>query len=123
MPQPTVLFYAPGDTSFAARLQPLCVMQKLRFRRVYDADLNSAVGELALGQAVPVPPAAQPLPEPVLVFCGLAGAQLDWMLMGLRKRKILCLKAVLTPDNAKWTFRALYEELTRERARMDRQAP
>lgn len=115
MAQPTILFYAPEGASLAPRLQPMCAMQKLRLRRVYDADLNSPVGELAAGQSVPVPPVDMPLPEPVLVFCGLTGAQLDWMLVGLRKRKIFCIKAILTPDNAKWTFRALYEELTRER--------
>lgn len=118
MPQPTVLLYAPVDSSFTAKLQPLCVMQKLKLRRVYDADLNSPVGELALGQSVPVPPVDQPLPESVLVFCGLSKAQLDWMLVGLRKRKIFCMKAVLTSENIKWPFRALYEELTRERDKL-----
>lgn len=118
MPQPTVLVYAPADNSFAAKLQPLCVMQKVKLRRVYDADLNSPVGELAQGQSVPVPPVDQPLEEPVLVFCGLSKAQLDWMLVGLRKRKIFCIKAVLTPENAKWPFRSLYTELTRERDKL-----
>ena len=118
MLQPTVLVYAPGDDTLAAALQPLCAIRKLRLRRVYDADLNSTVGELALGQAAPASAAEPPLAEPVLVFCGLSKAQLDWMLVELRKRKIFCIKAVLTPDNAKWPFRALYQELTRERDRL-----
>ena len=118
MLQPTVLIYAPGDDALATRLQPLCVMRKLKLRRVSDADINSPVGELALGQAAPIPSAEPPLGEPVLVFCGLSKAQLDWMLVELRKRKIFCIKAVLTPDNAQWPFRTLYQELTRERDRL-----
>lgn len=118
MPQPAILLYAPGDDPLAASLHPLCAMRKLRLRRVGDADLNSTVGELALGRVLPAPPVDQPLPEAVLVFCGLSGTQLDWMLTELRKRKIFCVKAVLTPDNAKWTFRALYRELVKERERL-----
>lgn len=115
MSDPIVLFYDPGTAPFGARLPALCVIEKLKLRRVHNADLNSVLGELAAGTGVPVPPVDQPLPEPVLVFCGLSNSQLDRMLAVLRRQKVFCLKAVLTPDNAKWTFRALYGELTRER--------
>ena len=116
--RPTLLFYDPGTAPFAAKLPGLCAMEKLKLRRVYDADLNSLLGELAAGTAVPLPPVDAPLPEPVLVFCGLSGAQLDRALLLLRRQKVFCLKAVLTHSNASWTFRALHAELVRERDRL-----
>ncbi len=50
----------------------------------------------------------------------LTAGQLDRLLAALQKAGVprTCLKAVLTPTNAQWTLRALYQELCRERERL-----
>ena len=81
------------------------------------------VGALAEGRKAPEGAGEHPaLPEPVLVFCGVGSAQLDRLLQALRKLGLprTCLKAVLTGENAGWTFSQLYEELTRERSALSR---
>ena len=53
----------------------------------------------------------------MLVFCGL-DRELDALLVSLRQAGIICLKAVLTPNNRTWTPERLYRELERERRAM-----
>ena len=53
----------------------------------------------------------------ILVFCGL-DRELDTLLVSLRQAGIVCLKAVLTPNNRTWTPERLYRELERERRAM-----
>ena len=55
----------------------------------------------------------------MLVFCGL-DRELDGLLAALRRAGVVCLKAVLTPDNRNWTPGRLYRELQRENRAMGR---
>ncbi len=126
MSKPTILLYDPNRSPWAGKLKQLCAVQGLRLRPVEESDLGRAVGALSMGLApAGETPPSSPLPEPVLVLCGLTGPQLDRLLAGLRRIEVprSVLKAVLTPNNALWTFSALYGELCRERLSMTGDAP
>jgi len=126
MSKPTILLYDPVGSPWAPKLKQLCAVQGLRLRPVENADLGRPVGVLAAGTApVREVPAVSPISEPVLVLCGLTGAQLDRLLAGLRRLEVprSVLKAVLTPHNALWTFAALYGELCKERLSMMENGP
>ena len=60
-----------------------------------------------------------PIGGKMLVFCGLE-RELDGLLAALRQAGVVCLKAVLTPDNRSWTPGRLYRELQREHRAMGR---
>ena len=53
-----------------------------------------------------------------MIRCQLGQGQLDRLLSSLLLQHITCLKAVLTPTNASWSLRALYDELCQERLRL-----
>lgn len=60
---------------------------------------------------------SSPLPEPVLVLCGLPSTKISELLEKMREAgasPIAC-KASLTDTNRHWSFYQLYEELCRER--------
>lgn len=116
MSKAAVLFYTPTPAPYASKLLQFCALQGLKLRVLEGGDLDRTVSALAQGlRPSDPPPAGAPLPEPVMVFCSLTDRQLDRMLQSLRRLGVSCLKAVLTPSNAGWTLRALYDELTRER--------
>lgn len=120
MPLPTILFYSPTLAPWAPKLRQACAVQKLRLRLVTDGQLDCTLSALLTGEVPPEEPVS-PLPEPILVFCGLSNAQLDRLLPALRKLGAgPCLKVVLTPANASWPLRALYEELCKERAEIQK---
>ena len=60
-----------------------------------------------------------PIGGKMLVFCGM-DRELDGLLAALRRAGVVCLKAVLTPDNRSWTPGRLYRELQREHRAMGR---
>lgn len=119
MSQPTVLLWSAGSAPWREKLPALCTIQGLRLRTLSPADLDLPLARLAAGEWAEGE-AGAPLPEPLLLFCHLNSAQLDRLLPALRKAGVprTCLKAVLTPHNASWTLRALYEELCKEREAM-----
>ena len=102
MPQPTVLCYDLVGAAWLAKLPAICAVQGLRLRRLEAGHLGLTPG------------------EPILIFCRLVPGQLDRLLAALRKAGVprTCLKAILTPTNAGWTLKALYEELRQERERL-----
>ena len=64
-------------------------------------------------------PSAQkgaPLPEPMLLFCGVSSSLLGKALQVMQQEQIPRIphKAVLTEHNRQWTPRQLYGELSRE---------
>lgn len=118
MPKQVLLCYEPVAQPWGTGLRKVCAIQGLRFRTVETADLGRTVGELAGGARGAEGGEPHPaLPEPILVFCGVGSAQLDRLLQALRKLGLprTCLKAVLTAENANWSFFQLYQELTQER--------
>lgn len=120
MPKPVILFYDPVGSSWSPKLRQYCALQGLRLRPVDAGELGRTVAALAGGSAPgsEVPP-GDPIPEPLLVFCHLSESQFNRLLTALRKEGAgNCLKAVLTPTNAGWSFSTLYRELCRERLSM-----
>lgn len=118
MSKQTILVYDPLNSPWMHKLGQTCAVQKLRFRRVEAADLGVKVGTLAAGLVPAEPPAAvPPIGEPMLVLCNLGDKQLDRVLQAMRKAGVpmTTLKCILTPHNAGWTFRELYEEISKER--------
>lgn len=128
MAKPILLLYDPLGSLWVPKLKQYCAIQGLRLRPVEQADLGRTISVLAQGlvvsttEAVPDGPNEKTpiISEPMLVFCSFTNAQLDRMLAALRRMEAPrpLLKAVLTPDNAAWSFAALYHELCRERQAM-----
>ena len=121
MNRPTVLFYDPAGEAWGSKIRRVCAVQGLRLRPLSPADLGHTVLALAQGHsAEEEPPEAEPVDEPILIFCHLTSHQLDSLLKALRKEGIprACLKAVLTASNSQWTLRALYDELCQEREQL-----
>ncbi len=119
MPTPTVLFYTPQALPWSGKLPQLCAIQGLRLRVLKKEDLDQTISALVRGiPCAQVLPQRDDLPEPLMVFCHLPEQKLDRALQALGRQRAICLKAVLTPSNAGWSFRALYNEIARERAEM-----
>ena len=114
MDKPTILFYGPTPSPWAAKLKPLCAIRGFRLLTIDNAGLDTPL--LTLLEGAGKPASGAPLPEPVMVFCHLTASQLDRLLPELGKLGARgCLKAMLTPTNKGWTLRQLYGELCRER--------
>ena len=59
--------------------------------------------------------------EPMLVMRDFTGRRIDTLLLNLRKAKVpkINLKAIVTEQNAGWSFYHLYEEIGEEHRRMN----
>ena len=99
-----------------SKLRQIFAMLRLRMRVVSPEQYHLPLGELAQGKGEPGE-AAQALPEPMLVFCGLNSALLHQVLEVIRVAQLppIPLKAVLTDTNQEWDTQQLYEELLKER--------
>ena len=99
-----------------SKLRQIFAMLRLRMRVVSPEQYHLPLGELAAGKGEPGE-AAQALPEPMLVFCGLNSALLHQVLEVIRLAQLppIALKAVLTDTNQEWNTQQLYEELLKER--------
>ena len=119
MPQPTVLCYDPTGAAYLGKLPAICAVQGLRLRRLTTGQLDLPIGALAQGEQADGTQ-AEALGEPILILCQLVPGQLDRLLAALRKAGVprTCLKAILTPTNAEWSLRSLYDELRQERERL-----
>ena len=111
----TVLMYNCSGAEFS-KLKQIFAMLRLRMRSVEPDRYHISLDELSRGEGEPAQPAS-PLPEPMLVFCGLGQALLNQVLEIIRVSKLppIPLKAVLTDANRSWTTTQLYEELLKER--------
>ena len=110
----TVLMYNCSEEF--SRLKQIFAMLRLRMRVVEPDRYHVSLEELAQGKGEPGEK-AQPLAEPMLVFCGLPQALLNQVLEVIRVAKLppIPLKAVLTDTNRTWNTIQLHEELLRER--------
>jgi len=99
------------------KTREVLAVQRLRGRRVERTQYGLPLERLAAGKMEAEPPyEGEGLAGPMLVFCGLTGAQLDRLLSSLRRAGVrIPLKAVLTPTNAGWDSVKLHSELERER--------
>lgn len=123
MSNPSILFYDPASAPWSGKLKTICAIQGIKLRRVENDRLDRPLFSLLSGEGGEGQGQAEPLPEPVMIFCRMTEPQLDRILPALRKERIFCLKAVLTPTNAGWSLRQLYEELCREREQMGVHSP
>ena len=111
----TVLMYNCSGPEFS-KLKQIFAMLRLRMRVVEPDRYQLPLEELARGKGDPGK-AESPLPESMLVFCGLGQTLLNQVLEVIRLAKLppIPLKAVLTETNQSWNTMQLYEELLRER--------
>lgn len=114
----TVLMYQCSAPEFS-KLKQIFAMLRLRMRVVEPDRYHVPLAELAQGKGEPGE-AAEPLPEPMLVFCGLGEALLNQVLEVIRLSKLppIPLKAVMTETNRSWNTLQLHEELLKEREAM-----
>ena len=111
----TVLMYNCSGEEFS-KLKQIFAMLRLRMRPVEPERYHVPLGDLAVGRGEPGP-AAEPISEAMLVFCGMGQALLNQVLEVIRVAKLplIPLKAVLTDSNQNWDTRQLYAELLKER--------
>ncbi len=111
----TVLMYNLSGAEYS-KLRQIFAMLRLRMRVVEPERYHVPLKDLAVGLGEPGP-AGEPLPEAMLVFCGLGQALLNQVLEVIRLAQLppIPLKAVLTQTNQQWDTRQLHEELLKER--------
>ncbi len=118
----TVLVYNCSGPKFA-KMHQIFAMLRLLMRNVTPDKYDISLMDLALGQGEPGE-AQEPIPESMLVFCGVNQALLQQVLEVLRLSKLppIPMKAVLTETNKDWNSKQLYEELCKEREAMNEAA-
>ena len=111
----TILMYNCSGEEFS-KLKQIFAMLRLRMRVVEPDRYHIPLEELARGKGEPGE-AAEPLPEPMLVFCYLPQALFHQVLEVIRVAKLppIPLKAVLTETNRTWDTIQLHAELLKER--------
>ena len=111
----TILMYNCSGEEFS-RLRQIFAMLRLRMRVVGPDRYHVPLEELAKGKGEPGE-TAEPLPEPMLVFCYLPQALLHQVLEVIRVANLppIPLKAVLTETNRAWDTKQLHAELLQER--------
>lgn len=110
----TVLLYNCPSAKFS-KLQHIFAMLHLRMRMIGPDRYHLPLSDLASGTGEPGP-AEEPIPESMLVFCGLNPALLNQVLEIIRLAKLppIPLKAVLTEANRSWNTLQLRQELLQE---------
>ncbi len=118
-----VLIYTPAPEGWAGKLQKTLAVRGVGIKRILPADVGQQVGALAgvKGFSLREDGAGTPPEESVLIFCGMAGAGLDGALTACRTAGVPrgVYKAVVTAENAGWSFADLVQELVQERAAME----
>ena len=117
----TVLMYNCSGEKFS-KLKQIFAMLRLRMRVVEPERYHLPLEELAQGKGEPGE-AAEPLDEPMLVFCYMGQALLNQVLEIIRLAKLppIPLKAVLTESNRTWNTLELHAELLKEREAVEAQ--
>lgn len=116
--QKSVLAYNFTPERLSA-LRLLCMMLKVQLRPVAREQLTQPVGYLAGVPGVEAAAesyAGDEVQEEMLVMCGFMRSDLDRLLAGIRKSKLVSvkLKAMLTQHNALWSGLELQKELAQE---------
>ena len=119
----TVLYYTPERSDRTTKLKSIFVRQGLRIRNIREEEFNETVGYLAGIKGYEKADRSQEereIPEEVLVMKGFTSRQIDDLLLGIRKAGLpkIALKAIITDQNAGWTFYHLYEEIKKEHEAM-----
>lgn len=111
----TILMYNCSGEDFS-KLRQIFAMLRLRMRVVEPDRYHIPLEDLVQGKGEPGE-TGEPIPESMLVFCGLPQALFSQVLEVIRAAKLppIPLKAVLTDANRSWDTRQLHAELLKER--------
>ena len=122
-----VLYYSTGDARMKKQemmMKSVLVRMGVKIRNVAPDQVLESVGYLAGVPGFEKREVSETLPEitePMLVMRDFTGRRIDTLLLNLRKAKVpkINLKAIVTEQNAGWSFYHLYEEIGEEHRRMN----
>lgn len=122
MEQLLCYFPDPADPLLSA-VRRAALLQKIRLRAAAPEQAGQKLGFL-LGRKgfVEQVGEAPAVTDPILVMDGLTSSRMDNVLRALAKTKAsrTVFKAVVTATNVDWTLYALWQELQKERAALER---
>ena len=114
--RPTILTFNLNETRLS-KLRFLCMKLGLLVKPVPAEDFCQPISALCgLSEKAATSP-AEAFPEEMLIFCHMDNAQVNRFLQTAKQMRFapVDLKAILTPTNASWTSKQLYDELRQER--------
>ncbi len=128
-----VLYYSTGDPRMKKQemmMKSVLVRMGVKIRNVAPDQVMESVGYLAgvpgfeKREVLQQPEAEETIPqitEQMLVMKDFTSRRIDTLLLNLRKAKVpkINLKAIVTEQNAGWSFYHLYEEIGEEHRRMN----
>ena len=128
-----VLYYSTGDPRMKKQemmMKSVLVRMVVKIRNVAPDQVMESVGYLAgvpgfeKREVLQQPEAEEKIPqitEQMLVMKDFTSRRIDTLLLNLRKAKVpkINLKAIVTEQNAGWSFYHLYEEIGEEHRRMN----
>lgn len=128
-----VLYYSTGDPRMKKQemmMKSVLVRMGVKIRNVAPDQVMESVGYLAgvpgfeKREVLQQPEAEEKIPqitEQMLVMKDFTSRRMDTLLLNLRKAKVpkINLKAIVTEQNAGWSFYHLYEEIGEEHRRMN----
>ena len=128
-----VLYYSTGDPRMKKQemmMKSVLVRMGVKIRNVAPDQVMESVGYLAgvpgfeKREVLQQPEAEEKMPqitEQMLVMKDFTSRRIDALLLKLRKAKVpkINLKAIVTEQNAGWSFYHLYEEIGEEHRKMN----
>ena len=128
-----VLYYSTGDPRMKKQemmMKSVLVRMGVKIRNVAPDQVMESVGYLAgvpgceKREVLQQSEAEEKIPqitEQMLVMKDFTSRRIDTLLLNLRKAKVpkINLKAIVTEQNAGWSFYHLYEEIGEEHRRMN----
>ena len=128
-----VLYYSTGDPRMKKQemmMKSVLVRMGVKIRNVAPDQVMESVGYLAgvpgfeKREVLQQPEAEEKIhniTEQMLVMKDFTSRRIDTLLLNLRKAKVpkINLKAIVTEQNAGWSFYHLYEEIGEEHRRMN----
>ena len=128
-----VLYYSTGDPRMKKKeimMKSVLVRMGVKIRNVTPDQVLESVGYLTgvpgfeKREAADQAEEKETLPqitEQMLVMKDFTGRRIDTLLLNLRKAKVpkINLKAIVTEQNAAWSFYHLYEEIKEEHRKMN----
>ena len=128
-----VLYYSTGDPRMKKQemmMKSVLVRMGVKIRNVAPDQVMESVGYLAgvpgfeKREVLQQPEAEEKIPqitEQMLEMKDFTSRRIDTLLLNLRKAKVpkINLKAIVTEQNAGWSFYHLYEEIGEEHRRMN----
>ena len=128
-----VLYYSTGDPRMKKQemmMKSVLVRMGVKIRNVAPDQVMESVGYLAgvpgfeKREVLQQPEAEEKIPqitEQMLVMKDFTSRRIDTLLLNLRKAKVpkINIKAIVTEQNAGWSFYHLYEEIGEEHRRMN----